>query len=289
MFSRNYFATIKKIVKGEMIQMKIGIDAGGTLVKVAYWESNNIVYQTFPSQATGDAVSWLYNTFENPTVCITGGKSQLLAEKLTAPAKTVVEFDATNRGIQFLAGQQRYAIENNFMFVNVGTGTSIHLVRDRGQQRIGGTGIGGGTLIGLGYLLTGVEDYTRMLQLASNGDRGNADLKVKDVFEGALSPISGDLTASNFGKKESMIAQSPSASDILAAIIGMIGEVVVTISSQMAVQNDVDYIVYIGSSFRSNPLLQDIIEEYTRLVGMEPVFLENGEYSGAVGALLSLD
>ncbi|MGP4106418.1 type II pantothenate kinase [Virgibacillus sp. L01] len=272
-----------------MNQTKIGIDAGGTLVKVAYWENDNIVYQTFPSQAIGDAISWLYNTFKNPAVCITGGKSQLFAEKLTAPAEMVVEFDATNRGIQFLADQQRYAIENNFMFVNVGTGTSIHLVSDREQQRIGGSGIGGGTLIGLGYLLTGVEDYAWMVQLASNGDRGNADLKVKDIFEGALSPISGDLTASNFGKKESMIAQPPSNADKLAAVIGMIGEVIVTISLQMAAQHNVDFIVYIGSSFRSNPLLQDIIEEYTRLAGTEPVFLGNGEYSGAIGALLSPD
>lgn len=272
-----------------MNQTMIGIDAGGTLLKVAYRENANIVFQTFPSQDIDDAVFWLHDNFENPTVCITGGKSQLLAEKLTSPAQTVVEFDATNHGIQFLAGQQRYAIENNFMFVNVGTGTSIHHVSDREQQRVGGTGIGGGTLMGLGYLLTGVWDYARLVQLANNGDRGNTDLKVKDVFEGALPPISGDLTASNFGKKDAMIAHNPSVSDILAAIIGMIGEVTVTISSQMAVHYNVDSIVYIGSSFRSNPLLRDIIEEYTRLAGKEPVFLENGAHSGAVGALLSLD
>ncbi|MBP1949257.1 type II pantothenate kinase [Virgibacillus litoralis] len=269
--------------------MKIGIDAGGTLVKVAYRGSDNIGYQTFPSQDIDDAVSWLYDTFENPTVCITGGKSQLLAEKLMAPAKTLVEFDATNRGIQFLAGQQRHSFENNFMFVNVGTGTSIHHVNEGEQQRIGGSGIGGGTLMGLAYLLTGVEDYARMVKLASNGDRGNVDLKVKDIFEGALPPISGDLTASNFGKKESMLAYNPSASDILASIIGMIGEVIVTISSQMAAQYNVGSIVYIGSSFLSNPLLRDIIEEYTKLAGKEPVFLEKGEYCGALGSLLSLD
>ncbi|MFB4169708.1 type II pantothenate kinase [Virgibacillus sp. JSM 102003] len=272
-----------------MNQTKIGIDAGGTLVKVAYRESSSIVYQTFPSQAIYDAVSWLNDSFLNPIVCITGGKSQLLAEKLTAPAKTIVEFDATNRGVHFLAGQQRDAIENNFMFVNIGTGTSIHYAKDMEQQRVGGTGIGGGTLMGLAYLLTGLWDYERIVQLASNGDRGNVDLKVKDIFEGALPPISGELTASNFGKKESMMARNPSESDILAAIIGMIGEVIVTVSSQMAFQHNVGSIIYFGSSLRSNPLLRDIIKEYTRLAGKEPVFLKNGEYSGAVGALLSLD
>ncbi|SEP64392.1 pantothenate kinase [Virgibacillus subterraneus] len=272
-----------------MNQTKIGIDAGGTLVKTAYRKNETILYQTFSSYNLGDVVSWVYESFENPIICITGGKSQLLSEKLNDSAKTVVEFEATSRGIQLLIGEQYESLKTNFLFVNVGTGTSIHHVNDMEQQRVGGTGIGGGTLMGLAYLLTGVEDYARMVQLASNGDRGNTDLKVKDIFEGALPPISGDLTASNFGKRESMIAQYPSASDILAAIIGMIGEVIVTVSSQMAVQYNVDSIVYIGSSFRSNPLLREIIDDYTRIAGKEPVFLKDGEYSGAVGALLSLD
>ncbi|MFD1361213.1 type II pantothenate kinase [Lentibacillus salinarum] len=270
-----------------MTQTKIGIDAGGTLIKTAYIENERIQYRSFPSQAIDDAIKWLHDYFEKPAICVTGGRSQVLAKKLNVPAKTVVEFDATTEGITYLAGPQ--TLGRQFLFVNVGTGTSIHHVTDGRQERIGGSGIGGGTLLGLAYLTTGMQDYEEIVRAASDGNREHVDLKVKDIFEGLLPPISGDLTASNFGKAEWMREHKPSDSDMLAAIIGLIGEVIVTISTQAAAQYDTGAIVYIGSSFRSNPLLQDILVAYTRLVGKEPVFLPNGEYSGAIGALLAID
>lgn len=272
-----------------MEQTKIGIDAGGTLIKVAYQENGTINYRSFRSQNSERVVSWIDDYFENPVVCITGGKSKLLAEKLKAPAEMVVEFDATTNGIQFLAKQHKHTLGDVFLFVNVGTGTSIHYVDKGGQERIGGSGIGGGTLLGLAYLTTGMDDFAKIVQDASSGTRENVDLKVKDIFEGTLPPISGNLTASNFGKTEVMMESSNEKADILASIVGLIGEVIVTISVQMAEQSNTDTIVFIGSSFCSNPLLQNIIEENTRMTGKTPVFLQDGEYSGAVGAFLSLD
>ncbi|WP_010531382.1 type II pantothenate kinase [Lentibacillus jeotgali] len=267
---------------------KIGIDAGGTLIKVAYTENRRIHYQSFRSGAVDDVVKWIGEHFKNPDICVTGGKSEVLAEKMNNPAKTVIEFDATTQGITYLADQQDKSLGGDFLFVNVGTGTSMHYVQDGRQERVGGSGIGGGTLLGLAFLTTGMQDYEQIVRGARDGDRENVDLKVKDIFEGALPPISGDLTASNFGKTEAMMLEPPSNPDILAANIGFIGEVIVTISSQMAGQYDAEAIVYVGSSFRSNPLLQEIIEMYAGMIGKKPVFLDHGEYSGAVGALLSL-
>lgn len=188
-----------------------------------------------------------------------------------------------------MAHEQERTLGDGYLFVNVGTGTSIHYVIDGRQERVGGSGIGGGTLLGLAYLLTGMRDYDTIVQTAGDGDRGQVDLKVRDIFEGALPPISGDLTASNFGKTEMMPGRTPANADILASLIGLIGEVVVTVSTNMAAHNNADAIVYIGSSLRSNPLLQETIETYTKLAGKTPIFLDNGAYSGAVGALLSLD
>lgn len=270
-----------------MNQTKIGIDAGGTLIKVAYQENGTVNYQSFQSHELDDVCTWLTDHFENAAVCVTGGKSTVLTDKWNAAAKTVVEFDATTKGIEFLAEQHVQTLGNAFLFVNVGTGTSIHYVNNGKQERIGGSGIGGGTLLGLAQLTTGIKDYEKIVLEAARGDRGNVDLKVKDIFEGALPPISGNLTASNFGKTE--VESSPVEADILASIIGMIGEVIVSITIQMLEHYDTDNVVYIGSSFRSNPLLQEIIKEYTRMVGKIPVFPQNGEYSGAIGAMLLID
>ncbi|WP_257349680.1 type II pantothenate kinase [Pseudalkalibacillus decolorationis] len=272
-----------------MNKTRIGIDAGGTLVKVAYQEEDQIKYQTFPSRKMDEVVSWIYDSFANHKICVTGGKNQVLANKLNFPVETMVEFDATSRGVGFLARQYTLSLGNDFILANVGTGTSIHYVMDGEQQRIGGTGVGGGTLLGLSYLLTGKIDFNEIVQGSNDGNRENVDLKVKEIFEGVAPPISGDLTASNFGKIGSLIQEKPSTSDMLASIIGLIGETVVTICCQAAHRYHTNSIVYIGSTFRSNPLLKNIIEEYTILREKRPFFLEDGEFSGAIGALLTLN
>ncbi|SFD68774.1 pantothenate kinase [Lentibacillus persicus] len=271
-----------------MDQAKIGIDAGGTLIKIAYYQDRIVNYHSFPSTALEEAASWVARQFENPAVCVTGGKSHALAERLYAEPKTVLEFDATAQGITYLANQQEQSIGDNFLFVNVGTGTSLHRVNNGKQKRVGGSGVGGGTLMGLAFLMTGMHHYEQIVRNAAEGNRENVDLKVKDIFEGTVPPISGDLTASNFGKTEEIVNERPADEDILAGMIGLVGEVLVTISSQMAGQYDAESIVYVGSSFKSNPLLQEIIKKYAGMIGKKPVFLKQGEYSGALGALLSL-
>ncbi|MFD1040477.1 type II pantothenate kinase [Virgibacillus byunsanensis] len=272
-----------------MNSTKIGIDAGGTLIKVVYLENDTIYYETFAAHNLEDVVSWVSTSFDTPEICITGGKSKVLAGRFKLSVKTIVEFDATSRGIEFLANQQGLALGSDFIFANIGTGTSIHYMNNGQQQRIGGTGVGGGTLLGLSYLLTGMNDFNEIVQLSHTGNRELIDLKVKDIFEGDVPPISGDLTASNFGKINNLSHGKPSSSDMIASIIGLIGENVVSICSQVASGYHTDSIVYIGSTFRSNPLLKRIIEEYTTLREKTPFFLEDGEYSGAVGALLTLD
>ncbi|WP_408010326.1 type II pantothenate kinase [Pseudalkalibacillus sp. A8] len=272
-----------------MTQTRIGIDAGGTLVKVAYHDKEKIKYQTFSSHKMGDVVSWLYNCFDNPKICVTGGKSQVLANDLDSHVKSIVEFDATCRGVEFLAKHHNLSLGSDFILANIGTGTSIHYIKDGEQQRIGGTGVGGGTLLGLSYLLTKKRSFNEIVQDMMEGNRESVDLKVKDIFEGTVPPISGDLTASNFGKMNGYIQEEPSIPDILASINGLIGETVVTICCQAAHRFNTQSVVYIGSTFRSNPLLKRIIEDYTQLRERKPFFLEDGEFSGAVGALLSLD
>lgn len=272
-----------------MSQTKIGIDAGGTLIKIAYLKEETIQYRSFQSHHMDEAVSWVNDHFDTTDICVTGGKNQVLAEKLNVSSQSVLEFDATARGITYLADEDDYSLGSHFLFVNVGTGTSMHYVKNGKQERVGGSGIGGGTLLGLAYLTTGMKDYEKIVGSAGNGDRDKVDLKVKDIFEGSMPPISGDLTASNFGKTEFMMKDSPSHPDTLASIIGLIGEVIVTISSQMAAHYHADSIVYVGSSFRSNSIMREIIETYAWMIGKKPVFLRHGEYSGAVGALLAID
>ncbi len=62
--------------------------------------------------------------------------------------------------------------------------------------------IGGGTLLGLSNLLTGVKDFDAIQELSKKGDNSHVDMLVRDIY-GSHSPFSdltGDLLASSFAK-----------------------------------------------------------------------------------------
>ena len=98
----------------------------------------------------------------------------------------------------------------------------------------------------------------------------------------------GDLTASNFAKlfQRDTVGDIAKA-DLLASVIGLVGETVATTSVLAAGQGGISSIVYIGSSFFRNEPLKDVVRTYTVLRGGTPIFPDNGEYCGAIGAALS--
>lgn len=270
------------------MSIHIGIDAGGTLIKVAYQMEDTIQYKKFSSLELENVVSWIKDHFSVPTICITGGKGVLLQSLLpSGSSSTITEFDATCKGIQFLLKSAKIMIDS-YILTNVGTGTSIHYINADSYKRITGTGVGGGAMIGLSSLLTGIKDYTNIVSMAKTGKRDRIDLKVKDIYEDSAPPILGDLTASNFGKAHLIQLEHEQNDDFIASIIGLVGETVVTTSILAAEQYGVKYIVYIGSSFIDNEMLRNVVNEYTTYKGMNPLFINNGEYSGAIGALLTI-
>jgi type II pantothenate kinase len=94
------------------------------------------------------------------------------------------------------------------------------------------------------------------------------------------------LTASNFGNP-SISSTTAKKEDMLASVIGMVGETVSTMSVLAAAQCKVSHVVYAGSTFIQNDLLREVVEGYTRFRGADPVFVEHGEFSGAIGAVLT--
>jgi len=69
-------------------------------------------------------------------------------------------------------------------------------------QRVSGTMIGGGTLVGLSSLLTGVNDFDKIIEMCQIGDNKQVDMLVKDIY-GDKMPFKGlepDWLASSFSK-----------------------------------------------------------------------------------------
>lgn len=267
----------------------IGIDAGGTLTKLAFVnEQNELEFKIFPSNDFSQVRNWLENHPHIEEIGLTGGRTQQLLEVLNTmkSIQYLVEFEATFKGVKYLLKKDGYDIENSII-TNIGTGTSIHYMEGQSHTRVGGTGIGGGTLTGLSTIITGISDFEDITSKAALGSRELIDLFVKDIFQGMEPPIEGHLTASNFGKVSILKDAKHEVNDLLATVQALVGEVITTLSIQFAEEKKAEHIIYIGSTLINNEHLKKVIANYTILKKHKPIFLKNCGFTGAIGALLN--
>ncbi|WP_144513181.1 type II pantothenate kinase [Bacillus sp. FJAT-22090] len=267
---------------------RVGIDAGGTLTKIAYWDENKeMSFLSFLSTDFQAVKDWIDSNFSLASICLTGGRAEQLKKYL--PSKNeipyIVEFDATMNGVIHQLKSETVQ-SNSAIIANIGTGTSIHIMHENTHSRLGGTGIGGGTLLGLGSALTGIFNYKDIIELSREGNRASIDILVSDIYQNNKLPLKGSLTASNFGGVALKTKEARNNADVLAGVQGIIGEVVATLCIQAADAHHIEDIIYIGSTLEENELLKEIIESYTILKQKKPIFLEKHGYSGAIGALL---
>ncbi|MBK3494960.1 type II pantothenate kinase [Viridibacillus sp. YIM B01967] len=268
----------------------IGIDAGGTLTKLAYVnEFGELVLEHFPSNDLHAVTEWISKQPEIEEIGITGGRAEQVKDLLKSVKSIhyIVEFEATLKGVRYQLMQEGHQFDRSII-TNVGTGTSIHYMDGETHSRVGGTGIGGGTLVGLAALTTGIYNYNDIIKQAQSGERQEMDLLVQDIYQGMDTPISGTLTASNFGKMGIDQTKNHPTENILATVQGLVGEVITTLSIQLAEQNQVEHIIYIGTTLNENEALKKIIANYTKLKKKTPIFLNDHGFSGAIGALLNI-
>jgi type II pantothenate kinase len=151
-------------------------------------------------------------------------------------------------------------------------------------SRVGGTALGGGTVMGLGARLTGRRRFEEIAALAAAGDRRKVDLLVSDIYPAGDFVLPGYINAASFAK----IASHPgevSDADLAHGVMGLVGENVGLICCGLAVAAKADRIAWGGATLRDNPSLVAVLSAVCRAYGREPVFLRDGEFVGALGAL----
>jgi type II pantothenate kinase len=265
------------------VPVTVGLDVGATLCKIAV-RDGTLATEHHPSHDLAPVRARL-DALRPARVGATGGGAiELGASVAGAPIEHVSEFEAWGRGAPLVAATEGIALPRRHLLVSLGTGTSILSVDDDQIMRVGGTALGGGTLVGLGRLLLGVETFAEVTALAARGDRRRVDLLVSDVYRGTVPAIAADLTASSFAK---LASRAPA--DVAHAITGLVGENVALIAGSLARGMDVEAVVYCGSTLLGNPALRAIVEEITTRFGHRPLFLAGGAFCGAVGAAAVAD
>ncbi|WP_170138900.1 type II pantothenate kinase [Oceanobacillus chungangensis] len=261
---------------------KVGIDAGGSLIKVAYEENGELIFKTFSE--VDILLTWLKDLSPDAELYLTGGKSAHLHKFVRHRSHLKEEFQAIIDGTRFLLEQEQESLPDNFLITSIGTGTSVFHVAGESHNRLFGSGIGGGTLMGLGMLISGKVKFHDIIALAESGNRQHSDLLVKDIYTPGDAPLLGDLTAANFGKAH-LNAQATNE-DHLASLIQLIGETIISLAGQAAVATGSEKIVFVGRTLNENEPLKKVLSSFQAMLPYEPIFLDNGAYVGAVGSLI---
>lgn len=271
----------------------IGIDIGGSTTKiigfreedgVKHWIEPQVIVANDPLTATYGAFGRF--TDENDLslgditkVVITGvGASHVKGGIYGLDCMRAEEFQCIGKGGSFLSG-----IDNSLV-VSMGTGTAIvHVMQDGSYEYIGGTGVGGGTLVGLSKLMLGAEGVAEIEAMADGGNLDKIDLKIKHLVKGdALSGLSRDLTASNFAN----VSLGATKDDIALGIMNLVFETVGMVSIFAARSRGARDIVLTGN-VTGIPQCKEKFDEFNTLgYGVNFVIPERSGFATAIGAAL---
>ena len=267
----------------------IGVDVGATLAKLAVRSSEGeLHFDLTDAGALGDLASRIQALPSGP-LGLTGCGAALLEARLDVESRRCLEFDAWGRGANFLLARQQQTVQAPYLLVSVGTGTSMLRVDAEGTSRLGGTALGGGTIMGLCHALPEAGDYRALCELARQGRRDRVDLLIEHVYPEGVAGLPPQATAASFGllARKASTTNGPAnrPEDFAAAVIGLVGENVALQSCAVAQAAELSSVVYGGSSLLYNPLLQVLVAGVTAAAGREAVLLVDGSHAGAVGAL----
>ncbi|MBK8048210.1 MAG: Fumble domain-containing protein [Anaerolineales bacterium] len=133
------------------------------------------------------------------------------------------------------------------MVASAGSGTAM--IKAVGDQyaHVFGTGVGGGTMLGLARLLLKTTDPVEIGELALRGDRNAADLSLADVITGPIGSLPADATAVNFGRVgRRNLKGKVRREDLAAALVNLVAQTIGLIAANTAHANGCERIVMIG-------------------------------------------
>lgn len=271
----------------------VGIDVGGSTTKIGGFDVTSgepVLMEPLFVHAT-DPITSIYGAFGKFTdsngldlgdiekVMITGvGASYVTRPIYALPCSVVPEFRSIGLGGLYLSGLQRA------LTVSMGTGTAL-VLSEQGKEpeHLGGTGVGGGTLLGLSKKLLDMDTVGHISALAEDGDLSKIDLRVNDMSDAPASGrLSDTMTASNFGN----ISDLANKSDIALGIINLVFETIGMVSVFAARNHGIRDVVLTGN-MTTVPQAKGIFDGLNSLFDMNFMILEKSQFGTVIGAALA--
>lgn len=271
----------------------VGIDIGGSTTKIVgirvAEDGSRTLIKPQNVKAT-DPLTAVYGAFGKFTdenrleikdisrVMMTGvGSSYVKRNLYGLDCKRASEFESIGKGGLYLSGLREALV------VSMGTGTAMVHARGDKMSYLGGTGVGGGTLMGLSKLLLKAENIDHIAEYADGGDLANIDLRIRDITaKEAMSDLAADMTAANFGN----VSDVATKSDIARGIMNMVFETVAMVSVFAARSVGVKDVVLTGNVTVLEQCRAKFKEIGEMNYGVNFIIPEYSRYATVIGAAL---
>ena len=169
------------------------------------------------------------------------------------------------------------------VIVSIGTGTTIVYSNLSKHRRLGGTGLGGGTFVGLSNAIINanldnkkVTSFNELIDMLKKGNRSKVDLCIGDISRDNILNMTSDITAANFAA----MYKEHSIEDMVAGVANLVLE---NISLLVRVLNTGLPVVYIGTMVSDSHIRECLLEiaDYT---GNKIYFVDEPEFAIVIGA-----
>lgn len=265
--------------------MKAGIDFGSSLTKAVWMHDGEYQFASTADMTLEDIAKNLRNHGVQ-RIHIAGvgysGHPALddfnIVQKEGDPIKNETDLQSIGaKHIMQMSGMD----SDRFLLVSMGTGSSYTSVDgDSYSHHPIGSIISGGFILGLGSIL-GADDFKTINICAKKGTP--LHILYKDMMPDLAGQDLGEYIIAAFGK----VTKDSDMDDVFATLLSSVAGVTVAKIVDLNIHPTFDVpqdIVYIGSTVSRSSALQDMLMDYTPMIGKTPHIPKNAEYPLAMGA-----
>lgn len=212
-------------------------------------------------------------------IVLTGVRKDEIEENMfNIDTVKVDEFIAIGTGGLYLSNRKEGLV------VSIGTGTAFVEADNKKFKHIGGTGIGGGTLLNLCKKNGNISSFNEINEAILKGKLDNVDLTIQDVSIKEIKTLPKDTTSANFGK----LNEKATSEDIIKGIANMIIETI-GMMAVFATQKEENKNIIVIGNIAIMPYTKIVLNKIEKLHNVKFIIPEHAEFATAIGAIKSVE
>ena len=171
----------------------------------------------------------------------------------------------------------------------MGTGVSFTSIKNKKIfKHVGGSALGGGTLMGLSKLTLGINSFEELLKLAKKGDSRSLDLLVSDIYGTSYGlTLRSEVVASSMGK----IAISdikPSSEDLASSLVQTICYAIGAQIASVCSSCNLDLCIFVGGFLDIEGIIPESLTAAVNLFNpnVTLIFPKFHRFVGSIGSAI---